>query len=357
MKTTALRLPPFLIAAFLAVPAAARSVSLEEHKALVSRSKVWRPVDPASLDILAGPAGEDARKPGAEFTCTFEELDPANPLQGHTPKFRCRPSGEKPVKVKYDSATSRKAFSEPAATRLFWALGFYADRSYSVKTVCANCPADPWRSYDTPRATRVFDPTSISRHLAGEPVEVSPREAWSLDELDDVDAQAGGATQAEVDALKLLLVFVHHGDNNPTQQRLLCEPDDKDCRRPVMYVTDLGGTFGGHDYIPSYRAWAKKASLWKDKAKCVADFSDGTDPHFVDPKISEAGRRLLADQMARLSDKQVRDIFAAGRFDLLGKLDYPVVGKDGRPHPATLDDWAALLKKKRQELVDTRCPE
>ncbi len=328
---------------------------MEEHNDLVKRASLWHPVDVAAMDILAGPAGEDAVKVGGEVKCTFAELDPAHPITGHSKKFRCTDEHGHLLKVKYDPQEDREVFSEVAATRLFWALGFYAERVYSVKAVVTNAPKDPWKSYDPPRAARVFEPAAINKRLKGEPVYFNEEEGWNLTELDNVDSRAGGSSDAAIDALKILIAFVNHGDNTPNQQRLLCAEDDKACAHPLMFVTDLGGTFGGRDYATAYRAWAKKEKLWKDPAKCVLDFV-GTHQAFRDPQVGEAGRKFLADLIGKLSDKQIHDLFAAGRYDLLGKLDFPVVGKDGTSHPASLDDWAALFKKKRQQILDAHCP-
>lgn len=339
----------------LAPHALARTVSFEEHNALLKRGSVWHPVDVASVDILAGPPSENARKPGEELRCKFEELDPSNPILGHTPKFRCRTAAGALVQVKYDSNEGREVFAEVAGTRLFWALGFYAERIYSIKVVCANCPKDPWKSYDTPRAERVFEPATLNMRLKGEPVYVSETEGWNVDELDNVDEASGGSTPAQLDAFRLLMAFANHGDNTANQQKLLCAEGDKDCRHPLLLVSDLGGVFAGSNYSTSYRGWAKKTSLWKDAGKCVLDFK-GTYDKFADPQISEAGRKFLADLLGKLSDKQIHDIFAAARYDLLGKLDFPVAEKGGKSHQVTIDDWVDLFKKKRQQILDARCP-
>ena len=49
---------------------------------------------------------------------------------------------EEPVKVKF-GADDNEVYAEVAATRLMWALGYYADSWFSVRVECHNCPENP----------------------------------------------------------------------------------------------------------------------------------------------------------------------------------------------------------------------
>ena len=305
------------------------------------------------MDTLNGPVGGGSYKLSEEIPCRYEERDPKKPIGGHSPKFPCHDAAGNRLKVKY-GAGNPEVYGEVAATRLFWALGFYAERMYSVKILCDNCPVDPFVSSSTPRALRTFEPATVQKRLAGEELSETKDEGWTFDELEWVDETAGGAPKAHVDAFKLLAAMVNHGDNTPNQQRILCLEDDPDCRRPVLYATDLGSTFGGRDFMTSYRHWSKKKSVWKDAAKCVADFQGSTS--FRDPKISEAGRKFLSDLLERLSEAQIRDLFRGARLDLLGKQERPVPGPDGKVRPVGVDDWVRVFLKKREQIRSARCP-
>lgn len=320
----------------------------------IARAKVWREVDVAAMDVLNGPVGEGSYKLGAEVRCRFEERDPLKPIGGHTKKFPCVDAAGKRLKVKYDPKANTEVFGEVAGSRLFWALGFFAERMYSVKIACENCPEDPFVSDKSPRALRAFEPATLQRKLEGVELSEVDGEGWEFHELDLVDEKRGGSSRAEVDALKLLAAFVNHGDNTPNQQRLLCPEGDAECKTPWMYVTDLGAVFGGTSYLPSFRNWSKKA-VWKDSKRCIADYSP-TVKKSRDPRIGEAGRKLLAGQLAKLSDQQIRDLFRGARFDVLGGLESPI-RVDGKSRRAGVDDWARAFKKKRAEIVDARCPE
>jgi hypothetical protein len=336
--------------------AGARLVSEEEMADVIHRARVWHPVEVSKMDLFSGDQGPGSYKVGEKVVCRYEERDPLKPIGGHSKKFPCHDASDYRLKVKYDPANTPKVFSEVAGTRLYWALGFYAERMYSVKIVCQNCPVDPWVSSATPRAVRVFDPASVQKRLIGEEISETADEGWTFDQLDLVDEAQGGSSRAEVDALKLLSVFAHHGDNTANQQRLLCLKEDPQCLHPLMYVTDLGGTFGGKDNFSSYKTWAQITDIWKDRKNCIANFQ-GTDPGYHDPKISEAGRKFLADLIGALSDKQIRDLFLGARFDLFGQYNAPLLEKGGRSRQVTVDDWVRLFKKKRQQILSVRCPD
>ena len=108
----------------------------------IVRAQVWQKTDVASMDLLAGPQGPGSFAPGHEVACEYAA---DHPPEGHSPKFYCKLTKEDVVKVKF-GADNGEAFGEVAATRLFWALGFGADRNYSVRVRCRGCSADPWHN-------------------------------------------------------------------------------------------------------------------------------------------------------------------------------------------------------------------
>jgi len=303
----------------------AKVVSHEARLEAIRRAQIAQPVDVAAMDLLAGPQGEGSYPPGAEIRCRYEERDPKRPIGGHSKKFPCVDSSGTRLKVKY-GAENTEVRGEVAGTRLFWALGFFAERMYPVKIVCENCPEDPFVSDKTPRATRVFEPATVQKRLKGEEISEVEDEGWRFSELDLAP------DQAQADALKLLAALVNHGDNTANQQRLLRLPNGD----VIMYVTDLGGTFGGRSHYTNLKHWSRKASLWKDKAACRLDFS-GTDSSYRDPVISEAGRAFLAERLSKLSNKQLKDLFTAARL-------------------TPVDEWVKEFDRKRAEIVTTRCP-
>jgi hypothetical protein len=344
-----------------------KKLTIDERRQLLERAKVWQQIDTASLDLLAGPPQPPGRRIEPDVACTF--AFPEKPLNGNTPKFDCALSPGDIVKVKY-GADNGEVYAEVAATRLFWALGFQTDALYPARVTCAACPPDPfaaskkdWRRGPPSNvATAVFDPVAIERENPGEAIEVPGFEGWAWPELETVREAGGGASRAEIDALKLLAVFVQHSDSKPEQQKLFCQGEvtkdasgNETCASPWLSVKDLGTTFGKatRRNISKMRLadWSA-ASVWKKGEPCVGNLPRSFTGTLDNPQISEAGRRLLADRLTLLSDRQINDLFRASRVE--GRQE-TITGEDKRPRPVTVDDWIRAFKAKRDEITSARC--
>ncbi len=282
------------------------------------RATVWRqPETPiSSADLEHNPPGPDSFGTTEVVPCKFQLKDSA----GRTPKFQCvRPGGDV-LKVKYGH-NNPETFGEVAATRLVGALGFGADRMYVVGVVrCFGCPAYPYPKigiFDALRtdASRAFDfeMAVIERRLPG--VEIAG--GWAWPELDSIDPTAGGATRAQVDALRLLAVFLNNWDGKPVNERLLCQggfdPVAKECAAPLAYMQDLGQTFGPKSI--DLDGWTR-TPVWADAATCRVSMSTlpWKGATFRDGTISEGGRAFLAALLRQLSAAQVRALFSGARF-------------------------------------------
>jgi hypothetical protein len=258
--------------------------------------------------------------------------------------------------VKY-GAHNGEVYSEVAASRLLWALGFGADRVYPVTVVCNGCPEDPIRNFKKVSGTRTFSPAIIERKMAGDPIEIFKDSGWTWVELTFVDQTAGGATLAQRDALKLLAAMIQHTDNKPQQQRLACldasmgKPvaEDGSCAHPHMMINDLGKTFGTVSMFNTDKKSAvnlaewSSTPIWKGETGCVAQLSKSFTGSLEHPKISEAGRKFLAGLLSQLSDQQIRDLFEVAQFTK-------------RDPNTTVDDWVSAFKKKRDEIATRTCP-
>jgi hypothetical protein len=347
----------------------------------IRRARVWEPTDVASKDLFTGPAGAMKFAVDQEVPCDFVP----RPLSGWTEKFLCRLEDGTVVKVKYLNGDHYKeVFGEVLGTRLFWALGFYCDRMLPVRVTCRGCPRSPWKFVNArakPRldpqgliasfppdadiGTYTFDPAAMEERLDGKVIEERKNQGWSWRSLDEIDPLLGGATRAEIDALKLLNAFVQNADNSAEQNTLLCPQQrlGKDgsgkgtCLGPVMYVDDLGAVFGRGGFTTGYsgrvdfEGWSERP-VWRDKKRCVARlasiggmFQRST---LRNPVISEEGRALLAKQLGQLSDAQITDLFRAARIERLHETVPD--GSSGR-REVTLQDWVDLFKKKRDEIT------
>lgn len=326
----------------------------EQRAAYLRRAAVWRPADVKGKDLLAGPQGKGAFKFDEMLACDYIQV----PLSGATPKFQCAISPDDTVRVKYGRKNG-EVYAEVAASRLFWALGFGSDRVYPVQVTCRNCPIEPWYWSTEKRVDeKTFEIASVERRLEGEKIETKPDEGWHWSELDTVDEAAGGAPRAQRDALKLLMVLLQNSDTKPANQKVLCPEDavkkdaagNQTCERPLLYVSDLGYAFGEATLLDTSKndlqAWAGEP-IWKDPAQCVGNLKKSLPGTLKDPVISEAGRKFLADLLVQLSDKQITDMFTAARVERFHRH------ADRNP---PLSDWVAAFKKKRDEIVNKKCP-
>ena len=325
-----------------------------ERTAHLRRATVWRPTDVKGKDFLAGPQGKGAFKFDEQLTCDYVKAN----LGGATPKFQCAISPDDSVRVKYGRKNG-EVYAEVAASRLFWALGFGSDRVYPVQVTCRNCPIEPWYWSTEKRVEQThFELASVERRLEGEKIETKDDEGWTWPELDIVDEAAGGAPRAHRDALKLLMVMIQNSDTKSDQQKMICPPGavkkdaagNETCEKPFLYVSDLGYAFGEATLLSTSKSdlqdWAGEP-VWKDPAQCVGNLKKSLPGTLKDPQISEAGRKFLADLLVQLSDKQITDMFTAARVERFHR------------HPERnppLSAWVDVFKKKRDEIVNQRCP-
>jgi hypothetical protein len=101
----------------------------------IARAQVWTRTNIPLMNVRVGPGDPGAFAPGATVSCSYVEKE----LEGKSPKFLCRIGASDQVLVKY-GRTNGEVFGEVLATRLFWTLGFAADRMNPVQVVCKGCP-------------------------------------------------------------------------------------------------------------------------------------------------------------------------------------------------------------------------
>ncbi len=287
------------------------------------------------------------------------------------------------------------------------ALGFAADTVQTITVNCQDCPADPMAGKG-PRAARRFVGVTEPR-FAGTLIlsKADPDQGWRFGQLDDAIAHmpAGPARdrqRAYFDALSLLAVFVQHGDRKAEQQRLVCasevdetagdvhplsendsgtfavpalfeRPGATSCRAPVALIQDLGATFGRSSHLTTrtnkvhLASWARhpmfvpvvdatgKTIPRLCRGDVVAAFTAKTRTRAY-PKIGEAGRRILADLLDRLTDAHIRALFEAGRLDALGDVQEWRDPATGTIHRG-IDAWVAVFKMRRAQIDVARCAE
>jgi hypothetical protein len=313
------------------------------------RARVFldEPFDASAVDFAADP---NRTAVDAALTACRYAPDEAT---GTTPKFDCMLADGQKIKVKYGS--TREIPSEIAATRLLRALGFGADRvSRVAKVRCHGCPFQPFHSraliemfglanYFDARIDytryRDFTDVGVERNIDGEAIEAGHERGWAFYELDTIDPARGGATRAEVDALRLMAVFLHHWDNKSANQRLICvDAAAANCRHPLAMIQDAGSEFGPKKVVLSN--WRARPVWPRESKTCVVSmngmpYDGGT---FENIEISEGGRRLLGERLRQLSVPQIETLFTTAGFE-----DVP--------------QWTAVFQDKVRQIVSRApCP-
>lgn len=346
-----------------AVTVAAAESSNEAARAIreaaLASARVWQPpaVPIGQATLNTNPPGADVG-PDDDVNCRFN----TKRVGGTTPKFHCDlPTGET-VKLKYGQGNP-ELHAEVATTRLLTTLGFFADRMFTVRRVrCAGCPAFPFQSLrcldrfglkavcfprgiDYDRVVE-FPAAVLERKLDGRVIEARADQGWGWYELDKIDPARGGSSRAEVDAFRLMAVFLAHWDNKDANQRLVCpagaDRPDGGCAAPIALMQDVGATFGPKKV--ELHNW-RQTRIWKDGAGCRVSmehlpYAGGTFPERI---ISEGGRRHLLGLLEQLSDRQLQDL-----FDASGITGYDQVHADARRAQA----WVEVFKDKVQQIRD-----
>jgi hypothetical protein len=297
---------------------------------------------------------------GSDVECRYEPKE----TTGTTPKFDCRLADGTLVKVKY--GVNPEIPGEVAATRLLTALGFVADHmAISRRVRCYGCPRSPYRSRQVAEwffAAGLLDHfldyneyadfanAAVERKFEARAFEVQDHHGWAFHELDAVDPKKGGASRAEIDALRLIAVLLAHWDNKASNQRLICygdrgEDGDGPCAQPLLMLQDLGATFGPKKV--DYLGW-RNARIWRDAKGCVATMSHlpYRGATFSDVEISEEGRALLASKLAAFDSVAIANLFLTSNFP------DPETGQLGSTN---VQPWVEAFEQKVADITNRSC--
>src|SRR5437868_4519832 len=373
-KPQAFIVPLFLL--FLTIPATAqknqKSCFTSEARAQAERSaKVWQEPDP-DYDPALGLNPHKGTRPGAPpsdsngLTLPINCVANAKPdkATGTTPKFYCSVPGvvdddgdlvRYKIKPHFKGQSRDKrngeVYGEFLSSRFSKALGFFADDEWVADVNCPDCEKSLNKPFQGTKFTP-FQPAAGIELALGKGIDVN---------CDNKDTAAlaptlqkllqSGAPRAEIDAFKLWLAFIDHGDTKTDNQKFACldsqkNPDGTRTCKPgqaVYYVSDMGSTFG---YSTSSE---KKARLdaWKgkDPIKVSGGRCTTTAKSVGDASVSEPGRQLLATGLQRLLDAEqsnglITRVFRASR-------------NAERDQPAGL--WTTEFVRKAKTIIDAHC--
>ena len=316
------------------------------------------PVDDVKVVVRKGPGGE-------ERSALFAKNDSANAQEIKADQF----------KVKYlmppypnNSARDNEVFTEVAAARILWALGFAADHMYSARTAnCIGCGSDPFKNnlkenrasiHDKPVA---FNVVAIERLLPMEPIDPGDDETWSWADANAL--YANGWTREQkiaFDAYRLALGIVSYHNGLDSQNRLACaewkagSEHPRICTHPVILVQDLGSTFGKPGTFGNSRGdfsdWQGQR-IFANAARCELRY-----PLKGDPTVMKAAQDLLLQRLERLDRDRVKAIFSAARFQIMDKkqIDRLRHGSSSGADDAVLNEWTDVFFARVAEIRSAR---
>jgi len=342
-----------------------------EARALAERSaKVWQAPDPDYDPVVGYSSGKgprvgaprvDSDGLAAPIICTANKDE--TPGSGTTPKFHCSVAGvvdedgeliRYKVKPHFKGQTREKRngeiYGEFLSSRFSQALGFFADDEWVADVTCNDCEKSLTSNFQGTKFTPFQPAAGIELSLGrGIDENCNGKDTGGLEgSLDNL--LKGGAPRAEIDAFKLWLAFIDHGDTKTDNHKFACLDSKKEgttrvCKpgEAVFYVSDMGSTWGfssSSENKARLDSWRKKDPIKVSGGSCQT-----TAKSVGDANISEAGRQLLATQLQRLLDAEksngtITKVFRASR-------------NAERDQPA--EQWTAEFIRKAKMIIDARC--
>lgn len=342
-------------------------------KAEAERSaRLWQEPDPGydpvtGFDPAAGPRigapalGEN----GLVQAITCRANKDLTPGSGTTPKFHCSVQGvtdadgdlvRYKVKPHFKGQSREKRngeiYGEFLSSRFSKAVGFFADDAWVADVTCQDCENSltskfqgaPWNPFQPAAGIELPLGKGIDANCDNKDTSSISR---ALDKL-----MLAGRPLAEIDAFKLWLAFIDHGDTKTDNQKYSCLKTVKradgslDCDEgsAVFYVSDMGSTFGhstSSEKKARLKSWSEVVPLKMDsKGRCTTTAKDAGDP-----LVSEEGRALLAAQLQRLLDAEKNRGMITGVFRASRNSE-----RDEEP-----EAWTAEFVRKANSIINARC--
>lgn len=274
--------------------------------------------DIASEDLFYGPGGTElAPTPDTVFTFEKEDLD------GSNPKYVVRDSSGNKWKVKLGD----EARPETVATRIVWAMGYYADEDYFLPSIrIQNFPLDVKRGRKELRPDGSFADVRVKFESKDRKKVAN----WDWD-------KAPFTGTRELNGLRTLMAVINNWDLKTVNNAIFETKHGGEPLR-IYEVTDLGASFGSPRFDLGYAH--DKGDL---EAYRKSKFIEATHENEVDFDIPAAptkalifepgqyaerrhlmsiGRhiprddaRWMGEQLGQLTAKQIEDAFRAGGYN------------------------------------------
>jgi len=302
-------LPLVLLCAALSTPWAADG-PVKSKPAEKGQRILWsEPADIASRNLFYGPGGKE-HEPHPPFQFVKEDLE------GTNPKFVVKDRDG----VKWKVKLGLEARPETAATRLVWAVGYFATEDYFLRDLpVQGMPAKLHRGWKLVDADGTVHNVRLKRE--GE----KKIGIWSWD-------SGPFAGTRECNGLRALMAVINNWDLKDVNNAIYRHGSED-----IYMVSDLGASFG----TPG-RSWPRerakdnldefsRAKFVRRLTNDVIDFQAPARPQWeyaVNPKeylsrirlehighnIPRADAKWVGQILSRLSDEQIRDAFRASGY-------------------------------------------
>ena len=278
------------------------------------------------------------------------------PYPGHNPRFN-------------------EVFTAVATTRIMWVLGFPADHVYSAAAAnCIGCNDDPFgrkladNKASVKDAPAVFKIVNAERELPWDQIDPEGDETWSWTDAAKFYSDGEWSHQQKVEfvAYRLALGLIHYYNALPQQNRLVCrewEPvvagQSKVCRKPMIYVHDLGSTFGkkrsGFDLFGTnprgiFDAYAPQ-TVFANSGNCELRAT-----LLGDKQVLKEAQDLVIQRLTRLDRETVKSIFRVARFNMMDQKQVKRLRAAGSQNvdDAALDEWTNVFMQRIEEVRTAR---
>jgi len=264
-----------------------------------------------------------------------------------------------------------EVFTAVATTRIMWLLGFPADHVYPAGAAnCVGCSDDPFgrkladNKASIKDAPANFKVVNAERELPWDQINAQDDGTWSWTDAAKFysDGEWTHQQKVEYDAYRLALGLIHYYNALPQQNRLDCaewEPEvaghSKVCRKPMIYVHDLGSTFGkkrsGLDLFGTnprgiFEAYEPQ-TVFLDPGNCELRAT-----LLGEKQVLKEAQDLMIQRLARLDRETVKSIFRVARFNMMDQKQVKRLRAAGSQNvdEAALDEWTNVFLKRIEEV-------
>ena len=266
-----------------------------------------------------------------------------------------------------------EVFTSVAASRIMWILGFPADHVYpAASATCIGCTEDPFGKKLTENKASLKDPevtfkvVSAERELPWDEINPENDETWSWDDAAKFygDGEWTHQQKVDYDAYRLALGLIHYHNALPQQNRVDCEEwqerangAPRVCKKPVIYVHDLGSTFGkkrsaldlfGTNPRGSFSAWEPQ-TVFANGSNCELRAT-----LLGDKQVLKEAQEIMIKRLTRLDRDTVKSIFRVARFQMMDQKQLRRLRETGGQNveEAALDEWTNVFMKREDEIRD-----